>query len=136
MTSQISDRLPVTGHASRRLRTPLPLFSRDCLPMRCITLLNVNDVVFISSTAYRLTRTQYNENRWNMMLWPVIEFNRTLKTIPTIHSLGRVKIKPQTRRKIPKGYENIKLFSICWLKLHSAIMIMITRLELAQETRD
>jgi len=35
--------------------------------MRCITLSNVNDVVFISSTAYRLTRTQYNENRWNMM---------------------------------------------------------------------
>jgi hypothetical protein len=67
MTSQIFDGLHVTGHACRRLRTPLPLFGRDCLLMRCITLLNLNDVVFISSTAYKLTRTQYNENRWNIM---------------------------------------------------------------------
>jgi hypothetical protein len=47
--------------------TPLLLFGMDCLVMHCITLLNLNDVAFISSTAYRLTRTQYNENRRNIM---------------------------------------------------------------------
>lgn len=136
MTSQISDCLPVTGHSCRRLRPSLPLIGRDCLLMRCIILLNLNDVVFISSAAYRLTRIQYMKTAGTWCNGRSSNLNRILKTLPTIYSLVNVKIKPQTRRKMPKGCENIKLFSLCWLNLHSAIMIMITRLQLKQETRD
>jgi hypothetical protein len=71
--------------------------------MRCVTLLDLNETVFTCNTAYRLTRTQYNENRCYMMSLSVIEFKQNSKNISYYLFTGQRKDKTSDQTENTKS---------------------------------